>query len=68
MKDKSMTDSSFFAKMLLLFALVFFGHPQKRKGLELYIKTFAAHNPSTVGQVHAPRMTAGQAIPAAVRR
>lgn len=69
MKDKSMTDSSFFAKMLLLFALVFFGHPQKRKGLEAYIRTFANyHDSNTVGQIPTVKIATNQVLPASLPR
>ena len=68
MKDKSMTDSSFFAKMLLLFALVFLGHPQKRKGLEVFIMTFASPDSISVGQIQSAKIATSQMLPASLSR
>lgn len=51
MKVSSYSERSFFAKMVLLFALVFLGHPAKRQGLENYLKSFFKADTVTVGQV-----------------
>lgn len=51
MKVSSYSERSFFAKMVLLFALVFLGHPAKRQGLESYLRSFLKGDSATVGQV-----------------
>ena len=51
MQSKSAPETSFFAKMLLLFALVFLGHPDKRKGLEAYLNDFFHRDTIHVGQI-----------------
>lgn len=59
MKSKPLTDSSFFAKMLLLFALVFLAHPGKRKGLEGMLKNiFHMDSVHQVGQIHSSKVIA----------
>jgi|GEM_PF-3584090 len=65
MKARPYSDSSFFAKMVLLFALVFMGHPQKRKGLETFVKNFFLRDSiSAVGQVPAAKIATSRVLPA----
>jgi len=56
MKIKSYPESSFFAKMLLLFALVFMGHPEKRKDLSGYLNGIFHYDSIFVGQVPSTRL------------
>jgi hypothetical protein len=56
MKVKDYSDTSFFAKMVLLFALVFVGQPSKRKAVETYLQGFLHQDTSTMGQVPASKV------------
>jgi len=51
MKVKDYSDTSFLAKMVLLFVLVFVGQPSKRKAVETYLRGFLHQDTSTMGQV-----------------
>jgi hypothetical protein len=42
MKSAPTKDSSFLAKMVLLFALVFLAHPERKRGLETYVNRVIA--------------------------
>lgn len=69
MKSKPYTDSSFFAKMLLLLALVFLAHPGKRKGLEDMLKTyFQKDRVSQVGQIQTAKIASNRALPVSLPR
>jgi hypothetical protein len=63
MKARTYTDSSFFAKMVLLLALVYMGHPEKRKGLEAYVKSIFAKDSATIGQVPSAKVAATTHLP-----
>jgi hypothetical protein len=56
MKARTYSDSSFFAKMVLLFALVFLGHPTQRKGIELYLNSFLSGDSATMGNIPAVKI------------
>jgi hypothetical protein len=69
MKSKPYTNSSFFAKMLLLLALVFLAHPDKRKGLEAMLKTyFQKDRVSQVGQIQAAKIAPNPVMPVSLPR
>lgn len=63
MKARTHTNSSFFAKIVLLLALVYLGHPEKRKGLEAYVKSIFAIDSTTIGQVPSAKMAATAHLP-----
>jgi len=56
MKTRNTSESSFFAKMLLLFALVFMGHHEKRKGLEDFFMGAFSSDSAKVGQIQTTRL------------
>ncbi len=62
------SDSSFFAKMVLLFALVFLGHPAKRKGLESYVKGFFNRDSSAIIRIPSARMASSANIQSSIPR
>lgn len=69
MKSKPLTDSSFFAKMLLLFALVFLAHAEKRKGLEGLLKNiFQKDSVKQVGHIQTSKMATTQIMPVSLPR
>jgi len=63
MKARTYTDSSFLAKMVLLLALVYMGHPEKRKGLEAYVKSIFAKDTATIGQIPSAKVAATAQMP-----
>jgi isopentenyl diphosphate isomerase/L-lactate dehydrogenase-like FMN-dependent dehydrogenase len=56
MNGRFQAETSFSAKMVLLFALVFLAMPSRRKGLELYVKGIFKTDTSTMGQIPATRI------------
>jgi hypothetical protein len=56
MKFSIQHETSFSAKMVLLFALVFVAMPERRKGLELYVKGIFKVDSSRIGQIPASRL------------
>ena len=68
MKAKSYSETSFLAKMLLLFALVFMGHPAKRKGLEKYLSSIFRPDSSIVGQVQGTKIVNTSQLQSALPR
>jgi len=68
MKARIYSDSSFFAKMVLLFALVFLGHPSKRKGLEAYLKGFLSKDTATIGQIPTAKVASAAHIQSSLPR
>jgi small basic protein len=63
MKARTYTDSSFFAKMVLLFALVYLGHPEKRKGLDSYMKSIFSKDTNTFGQIPSAKVAPTTHLP-----
>jgi len=68
MKMKSYPEASFFAKMLLLFALVFMGHPEKRKDLALYLNRIFHYDLVTIGQVPTSRLISTTQLQSSIPR
>lgn len=56
MKLSIQNETSFSAKMVLLFALVFLAMPERRKGLELYVKAIFKSDSSGIGQIPSTRL------------
>jgi hypothetical protein len=56
MKIKSYPETSFFAKMLLLFALVFMGQPEKRKDLAVYLNGIFHYDSAALGQIQTAKL------------
>jgi hypothetical protein len=67
MKVKTYSDGSFFAKMVLLLALVFLGQAEKRKGLESYLKNIFKIDSVTVGQVPSSKIIASPQLQATIK-
>jgi len=63
MKARTYTDSSFFAKMVLLLALVYIGQAEKRKGLETYLKSIFSKETNIIGQVPSAKVAATTNLP-----
>ena len=63
MKARTYTDSSFFAKMVLLLALVYLGQPEQIKGLEAYVKSIFAKDTAKIGQIPSAKVAATPRLP-----
>lgn len=56
MKVRVQNETSFSAKMVLLFALVFLATPGSRRSLEFYIKVILKADTSAMGQIPSTRL------------
>ena len=60
MKPRIHNETSFSAKMVVLFALIILAMPSRRKGLESLVKSLIGKDSSQIGQIPVTRI-AGQA-------
>jgi hypothetical protein len=49
--------------MVLLFALVYLGHPEKRKGLDSYMKSIFSKDTNTFGQIPSAKVAPTAHLP-----